>query len=60
VVIERLYGFFAPGAYADQHITHYTQSRLVQKMHQLGFQVRQVRYICGGEMIAAFDKVERL
>ena len=27
-VTERLYGFFAPGAYADEHIAHYTRAEL--------------------------------
>jgi hypothetical protein len=29
VYTKRLYGFFAPGAYADEHISHYTRSELI-------------------------------
>jgi ubiquinone/menaquinone biosynthesis C-methylase UbiE len=29
VVTEKLYGWFAPGAYADEHISHYTRQELI-------------------------------
>jgi len=59
VMMERLYKFFAPGAYADQHITHYTRDSLIRMLESLGFQHQQVRYICGAEMITSFTKVGR-
>jgi glycosyltransferase involved in cell wall biosynthesis len=59
VIIERLYKLFAPDAYGDEHITHYTYSKLLVKLEGLGFQERQLRYICGAEMILSLDKVDR-
>ncbi|HEX4749074.1 MAG TPA: methyltransferase domain-containing protein, partial [Bryobacteraceae bacterium] len=53
---EKLYGFFAPGAYADEHIAHYTRSELVTLFHNRGFRVEDTRYILRGELILAFRK----
>ena len=35
--IEPLYGFFAPGGYKDEHITHYTREGLVALCRDWGF-----------------------
>lgn len=59
VILERLYGIFAPGAYADEHITHYDHNGLVRMLEKLGCQHQEVRYICGAEMIAWFAKAGR-
>lgn len=55
-VTEKLYGWFAPGAYADEHIAHYTRRELVERFEGLGFQLEAVRYILRGELILAFRK----
>lgn len=56
VVTEKLYGFFAPGAYADEHIAHYTREELVMRFEALGFTHEAARYILRGELILAFRK----
>ncbi|MEZ5293452.1 MAG: methyltransferase domain-containing protein [Vicinamibacterales bacterium] len=56
VVTEKLYGFFAPGAYADEHIAHYTRAELVDRFTALGFRHEATRYILRGELILAFRK----
>jgi SAM-dependent methyltransferase len=56
VYIEKLYGWFAPGAYADEHIAHYTYDGLVQIFTDRGFTLEASRYILQGELILAFRK----
>ncbi|MBI4638199.1 MAG: methyltransferase domain-containing protein [Candidatus Rokubacteria bacterium] len=56
VVTERLYGFFAPGAYADEHIAHYTRDELIDHFNRLGFTLEVTRYILRGELILALRK----
>jgi len=56
VVTEKLYGFFAPGAYADEHIAHYTRAELIARFEGLGFRHEATRYILRGELILAFRK----
>ena len=56
VWIEKLYGWFAPGAYADEHIAHYTYDELVRIFTERGFTLEASRYILQGELILAFRK----
>lgn len=56
VTLEKLYGFFAPGGYADEHISHYTRDELVTMFEQRGFTLEATRYILHGELILAFRK----
>ena len=56
VVTEKLSGFFAPGAYADEHIAHYTRAELVARFEAQGFGHEATRYILRGELILAFRK----
>ena len=56
VILERLYGFFAPGAYADEHITHYTRDGLIRLLAKYGFRFEKVGYVGGSEMILLFHK----
>jgi dolichol-phosphate mannosyltransferase len=56
VFTEKLYGWFAPGAYADEHIAHYTRRELIDHFEKLGFQPEAVRYILRGELILALRK----
>jgi SAM-dependent methyltransferase len=57
VWMEKLYGFFAPGAYADEHIAHYTRRELIDLFNKRGFRLEDTRYILRGELILAFRKL---
>ncbi len=50
-LIELVYGRVAPGGYAHEHITHYTQASLAALLQRLGFRVEQTAFILGAEMI---------
>ena len=56
VVTEKLYGWFAPGAYADEHIAHYTYDELIDIFTRRGYTHEATRYILQGELILAFRK----
>jgi SAM-dependent methyltransferase len=49
--LEFLYARLAPGGYADEHITHYTQRSLRRVLATYGFQHQETRWVGGGEMI---------
>src|SRR5262249_7627841 len=49
--IEWVYGKVLPGAYAHEHITHYTRASLMASLERHGFEVLDVRYVGGCEMI---------
>jgi dolichol-phosphate mannosyltransferase len=49
--IEWVYGRVLPGAYAHEHVTHYTRAGLAASLARHGFAVRDVRYVGGCEMI---------
>jgi dolichol-phosphate mannosyltransferase len=55
-IIERMYKFFAPNAYADEHITHYASGELVRMMKAEGFTFQCARYILNSELIMLFEK----
>jgi hypothetical protein len=46
----------APGAYADEHIAHYTRAELVDRFASFGFAHEATRYILRGELILALRK----
>ena len=54
--LERLYRAFAPGGYADEHITHYTLESLTRMLEQLGFERQHVASIWGAELIVSFAR----
>jgi SAM-dependent methyltransferase len=56
VYIEKAYGFFAPGGYADEHISHYTREGLLAEFARRGFTYEATRYILRGELILALRK----
>jgi SAM-dependent methyltransferase len=56
VCMEKLYGFFAPGGYADEHISHYTRRGLLAEFARRGYKHEATRYILRGELILAFRK----
>jgi SAM-dependent methyltransferase len=59
VITEKAYGVFAPGAYADEHIAHYSREELLKYFSALGFTHEATRYILRGELILALRKRER-
>src|SRR5207302_7234292 len=59
-IIERLYGLAAPGGYAEEHITHYTDQSLVALLRAHGFCPVETRYIFGADMYVAFQRVTEM
>ncbi|HVC43294.1 MAG TPA: glycosyltransferase [Candidatus Binataceae bacterium] len=55
-IIEPLYGFFAPGGYRDEHITHYTCESLTRILIDQGFVHEATAYIARSELIMRFHK----
>jgi glycosyltransferase involved in cell wall biosynthesis len=56
VVTETLYRLLVPGAYADEHISHYTRRELILIFERRGLKLEATRYILRGELILAFRK----
>jgi dolichol-phosphate mannosyltransferase len=50
-VIEYFYHKILPGAYAEQHITHYTSESLEKALRDNGFEILESRYVGGSELI---------
>jgi len=50
-VIERIYGMVAPGAYADEHVTHYTYASLEDALTERGYDILDHDYICKAELV---------
>jgi SAM-dependent methyltransferase len=59
VYMEKAYGFFKPGGYADEHIAHYTREGLLAHFARLGYLHDATRYILRGELILRFRKPSR-
>jgi glycosyltransferase involved in cell wall biosynthesis len=55
-VIEWIYGKVMPGAYADEHISHYTYASLTGLLARYGFRPVASRYILWGDMYVSFRK----
>jgi dolichol-phosphate mannosyltransferase len=51
VALEWLYGKLAPGAYADEHVTHYSRKTLTEALTQRGFQINDFGYVGRAELI---------
>jgi len=49
--IEWVYGALLPGAYAHEHITHYTREELAARLGAAGYDVLDCRYVGFCEMI---------
>jgi dolichol-phosphate mannosyltransferase len=62
VYLEKIYARVAPGAYADEHVAHYTRAELISLLESKGLLHEATRYILRGELILAFRKppVDRL
>jgi len=50
-VLEWIYGKILPGAYAHEHITHYTQASLADRLRGYGYAIQECRYVGSCEMI---------
>ena len=50
-ILEWLYGLLLPGAYASEHITHYTRKTLAERLRAYGYDLQEVRYVGFCEMI---------
>ncbi|MBI2424617.1 MAG: glycosyltransferase [Candidatus Hydrogenedentes bacterium] len=50
-VTERLYDLAAPGAYAEEHVTHYTFASLKTALEARGFVILNHAYILRGELV---------
>ena len=58
--IEPLYGWFAPGGYKDEHITHYTRASLNEVAARYGFEIVEQAYVFRSELILAMRKRENV
>ena len=56
-IIERLYHFLAPGGYAEEHVTHYSKSSLIELIEGQGFAFQTIQYVGRSEMILKFEKI---
>lgn len=56
VYLEKVYAKVAPGAYADEHIAHYTRAELIGILSAKGLKHEATRYIARGELIMGFRK----
>ncbi len=56
--IEPLYGFFAPGGYRDEHITHYTRESLMRILARHGFVHEETAYVMRSELIMRMRRAE--
>lgn len=59
-VTEFFYDLFAPGAYADEHVTHYTYISLKEALVKRGYEILDHKYILRGELVFKARKLRRL
>lgn len=50
-VLEWIYGKVLPGAYAKEHITHYTREEVTRRLRAAGYEILDCRYVGLCEMI---------
>jgi dolichol-phosphate mannosyltransferase len=50
-ILEWFYGKFAPGAYADEHVTHYSFRTLTEALQGRGYEILDHGYVGGSELI---------
>jgi dolichol-phosphate mannosyltransferase len=50
-VLEWIYGKVLPGAYAHEHITHFTRAELSARLQAVGYEILDCRYVGFCEMI---------
>ncbi|HEV7842123.1 MAG TPA: methyltransferase domain-containing protein, partial [Pyrinomonadaceae bacterium] len=51
LMLEWIYGKVLPGAYAHEHITHYTAAGLAARLKEMGYEVQDCEYVGFCEMI---------
>jgi hypothetical protein len=51
LLLEWIYGKVLPGAYAHEHITHYTATGLARRLSEMGYEVEGCQYVGFCEMI---------
>jgi dolichol-phosphate mannosyltransferase len=54
-IIERMYHFAAPNAYADEHITHYSKASLLECLESYGFVLEAFKYVFRSELVGIFS-----
>lgn len=57
--MEKAYDLAAPGAYAEEHVTHYTYISLKEALVQRGYKVLDHAYILRGELIFKAQKTAK-
>ncbi len=50
-VLEWIYGKLLPGAYAHEHITHFTRKEVTDRLRSAGYNILECRYVGFCEMI---------
>jgi SAM-dependent methyltransferase/tetratricopeptide (TPR) repeat protein len=50
-LLEWIYGKVLPGAYAHEHITHYTRANLTERLTTFGYTIEDLKYVGRCEMI---------
>ncbi len=55
-VLEWIYGKVLPGAYAHEHITHYTRDNLAERLRAHGYTIQDLQYVGFCEMIFRAEK----
>jgi len=58
LVIEWFYARLMPGAYAEEHISHYTYKGLVDALARQGYTVTERFYIARSELILVASRAE--
>lgn len=56
-ITEWFYKKLAPGAYGDEHITHFTLQSLTRLLGEHGFEILAHDYVAGGELIIKARRV---
>jgi len=57
-ILEWIYGKILPGAYAHEHITHYTRDGLTRRLAALGYAIQEFQYVGFCELIFRARKPE--
>jgi SAM-dependent methyltransferase len=57
-ILEWVYGKVLPGAYAHEHVTHYTRADLARRLLEAGCTVEDLQYVGFCEMIFRAKKTE--
>ncbi|MFQ5852423.1 MAG: methyltransferase domain-containing protein [Candidatus Binatia bacterium] len=55
-ILEWIYGKVLPGAYAHEHVTHFSRAKLARRLQAMGFAILNCRYVRFCEMIFKAQK----